>query len=469
MHRSKRSSSTPGALDRPAYNPRSGAFRPAACANTLSTSSSAGKPAAADSLAAALLGAGHAVAAVLQGDALDDAFSRTPDAFSANTAAVRDMAYQCLRAHAAVERRLAILVPKPLRERDRHALLLVALCRLQTRPESAHTTVSQAVEAARTLGGERFGALMNAVLRNAQRRSAELDAAVADDEPAQWQHPQWWLDRLRRDHPSRWQDIAAQGNTHPPMALRVNLRRATVDQMLMRLSEAGIEATARGDAGILLAHPCPVARLPGFAAGEISVQDLGAQRAASLLDVTAGQRVLDACAAPGGKASHLLEHADIDLLALDRVPQRTVRISENFGRLGLNGRIQAADAADIDTWWDGRPFDRILADVPCSASGVVRRHPDAKWLRRPDDIKRFAAQQRAILEALWRVLTPGGKLLYATCSVFRAENHNQVASFVTRHADCQRLSPSGTFDLQLLPTAEHDGFYYALLQKQPAA
>ena len=165
----------------------------------------------------------------------------------------------------------------------------------------------------------------------------------------------------------------------------------------------------------------------------------------------------------------MLECADIDLLALDLGAQRAQRITENFDRLGLSGQVQVADAAAVDKWWDGRPFDRILADVPCSASGVVRRHPDAKWLRRPGDIARFAAQQRALLEALWRVLAPGGKLLYATCSVFRAENQKQVASFVTRHADCQRLSPCGVFDLQLLPTAEHDGFYYALLQKQHIA
>jgi len=316
------------------------------------------------------------------------------------------------------------------------------------------------------MGGERFGGLMNAVLRSAQRRAAELDAAVAGDDAARWQHPRWWLDTLRHDHPTHWQDIALQGNTHPPMSLRVNLRRSTRDRALAQLAEAGIDAVARGDTGILLARPCPVARLPGFAAGELSVQDLGAQRAAGLLDVRPGQRVLDACAAPGGKASHLLELADIDLLALDHSTRRAQRITENFERLGLNAGIAIADAADLDAWWDGKPFDRILADVPCSASGVVRRHPDAKCLRRPADVAKFAAQQHALLEALWRVLAPGGKLLYATCSVFRAENQDQVASFVTRHADCQRLSPCGVFDLQLLPTAEHDGFFYALLQKQ---
>jgi 16S rRNA (cytosine967-C5)-methyltransferase len=421
---------------------------------------------ASDSLAASLLGATHAVAAVLAGNALDEAFQRTPDALTGNPAAVRDLAYQCLRAHAAIESRLAVLVPKPLREADRRALLLVALCRLTARAEGAHTTVNQAVDAARTLGGDRFAALMNAVLRNAQRRAAELDNAVANDTAAHWQHPGWWLERLQRDHPGHWQEIAAQGNTHPPMALRVNIRRSTVEHALARLKEVGIDAVARGDCGILLNRPAPVARLPGFAAGELSVQDLGAQRAAALLDAQPGMRVLDACAAPGGKASHLLECADVDLLALDLGAQRAQRIGENFERLGLKATIEVGDAGKPDTWWDGRAFDRILADVPCSASGVVRRHPDAKWLRRPADIASFGRQQRVLLDALWRVLAPGGKLLYATCSVFRAENEDQVASFVDRHSDCLRLSPCGAPDLQLLPTAEHDGFYYALLQKR---
>lgn len=418
-----------------------------------------------DSLAAALVDAAHAVAAVTAGETLDDAFARMQDGLSDNGAAVRDLAYQCLRAHAGIDRRLAVLVPKPLREADRQALLRVALCRLEARPDGAHTTVSQAVDAARALGGDRFGGLMNAVLRNAQRRHAELDAAVAADEAARLQHPAWWLERLRTDHPDAWAGIAAQGNSHPPMALRVNRRRSTVAAAQAALADAGIGARAHGDHGLLLDKPCPVSRLPGFAEGALSVQDPGAQQAAALLDVSTGQRVLDACAAPGGKACHLLEAADLDLLALDHSEARAQRITDNFARLGLAGHIAVGDAARPDDWWDGRPFDRILADVPCSASGVVRRHPDAKWLRRPKDIAQFAAQQRTILDALWRVLAPGGKLLYATCSVFRAENQDQVAAFAARHPDCRRLTLSGAPDLSLLPTAEHDGFYYALLQK----
>lgn len=427
------------------------------------------KPLPPDSLAASLLDAAHAVAAVSGGHALDEVFARQNDGRSANPAAVRDLTYQCLRSHAAIERRLAVLVPRPLRETDRQALLQVALCRLEARPDGAHTTVNQSVEAARALGGDRFGGLMNAVLRNALRRQADLDAAVAADESARWQHPRWWLDALRQDHPQHWQAIAAQGNAHPPMALRVNRRRDSLADAQARLADAGIVAHARGDHGLLLDRPCPVARIPGFSGGLLSVQDLGAQRAAALLDAKHGQHVLDACAAPGGKASHLLEMADIDLLALDLSALRAQRIAENFERLGLPGRIATGDAATPEAWWDGRPFDRILADVPCSASGVVRRHPDAKWLRRPTDIASFAAQQRALLDALWRVLAPGGKLLYATCSVFRAENQEQVAAFAARHPDCRRPSPCAAPDLQLLPTAEHDGFYYALLEKSADA
>lgn len=416
-----------------------------------------------------MLDAASAVAAVMAGHALDEAFVHATDERSSNPAAVRDLAYQCLRAHAGIQRRLAVLVPKPLREHDRQALLLLALCRLDARPDGAHTTVSQAVDAARVMGGDRFGGLMNAVLRNAQRRAAELDAAVAADDAARWQHPVWWLEALRRDHPGHWQDIALQGNRHPPMALRVNARRDTRDAALARLNDAGIPASPRDEHALLLDRPCPVSRIPGFAEGLLSVQDIGAQRAAALLDVQDGQHVLDACAAPGGKASHLLERASIDLLALDQSAERAQRIASNFERLGLSGRIATGDAGRPDDWWDGRPFDRILADVPCTASGVVRRHPDAKWLRRPTDIAGFAAQQRTILESLWRLLAPGGKLLYATCSVFKAENQDQVAAFAARHPDCQRLSPCAAPDLQLLPTAEHDGFYYALLQKSAHA
>jgi 16S rRNA (cytosine967-C5)-methyltransferase len=208
-----------------------------------------------------------------------------------------------------------------------------------------------------------------------------------------------------------------------------------------------------------------VERIPGFASGLCSVQDHGAQAAAALLDVRDGMRVLDACAAPGGKAAHLLERADVDLTALDADVARVARITSTLERLGLSATVRVGDARAPEAWWDGRPFDRILADVPCSASGVVRRHPDAKWLRRETDIASFAATQREIVDALWRTLAPGGKMVYATCSVFHEENARQVESFLGRHADARQPPATRDAQLQLLPDAEHDGFYYALLQK----
>jgi 16S rRNA (cytosine967-C5)-methyltransferase len=260
--------------------------------------------------------------------------------------------------------------------------------------------------------------------------------------------------------PKDWQRIAEAGNHPPPMALRVNLRKTTPAAYLAELEKAGIAARIEGETAILLTSPQAVERLPGFADGLVSVQDPGAQRAAALLDLVAGSRVLDACAAPGGKTAHLLERSDLNLLALDLKPSRCRRIEENLLRLGLTANIKVADCIKRDTWWDKEPFDAILADVPCTASGVVRRNPDAKWLRREEDIASFAATQARILDSLWIVLRPGGKFLYATCSVFPAENSQQIARFLKRQPTA-RLSHQE----QILPDAEHDGFFYALLEK----
>jgi 16S rRNA (cytosine967-C5)-methyltransferase len=310
-------------------------------------------------------------------------------------------------------------------------------------------------------------------LRNFLRRREELLALANADPVAHWQHPAWWIARLQQDHPAHWETVLAAGNSHPPLCLRVNRRRVTSADYLHQLAAAGIAARALDETAILIEKPLPVERIPGFADGLCSVQDWGAQAAAGLLDVQDGLRVLDACAAPGGKAAHLLESAAIDLTALDADAARAARITGNLKRLGLAATVKVADARDVGAWWDGRYYDRILADVPCSASGVVRRHPDAKWLRRESDIAGFATTQAAIVDALWRTLAPGGKMVYATCSVFAEENGAQVEAFVGRHADARHLpafetTPAATTrDAQPhhLPDAEHDGFYYALLQK----
>lgn len=416
----------------------------------------------ADSLGWSLLLAARTVAAVRDGKSLTAAMLALGQELPPARAAAQDVAYGVLRRYGWGEFILGRLLEKPLTHAETHALLLAALYRLETRPDGAYTVVDQAVAAAGELAGGVFKGLVNGVLRNFLRqREALLAAASADDQAAQ-QHPRWWLTRLRRAYAQDWQRIVAAGNSQPPMTLRVNPRRVSTADYLQRLALAGHPARVLGDGGLLLQKAVPVEALPGFHEGLVSVQDAGAQRAAQLLDPAAGAYVLDACAAPGGKTAHLLERADLDLLALDIDAARTQRIEENLQRLGLRATVRVADCSAVDRWWDGRLFDAILADVPCSASGVVRRHPDIKWLRREGDIRRFAQTQTAILDALWPLLKPGGKLLYATCSVFPEENGAQIDAFLVRQPDAGRLHEE-----QLLPLEEHDGFYYALLRKAP--
>lgn len=427
-----------------------------------------------------MLGATNLLAAVISGRTLDAALAEAALSATPPTgplrAAVMDLAYSTLRSFGRGDFLLAQLMTKPLTDVHVRCLLLIALNRLETRPEHAYATVDQAVTAASHLAAGNFKGLVNGVLRNFLRRQDELLTRAKENLVAHYQHPAWWITRLKKDHPHHWQAILSASNTHPPMTLRANLRhtpkgssgRITNAYFSAQLTAAGLTARAVGDAAWRLNKPVLTEQIPGFHEGLCSVQDAGAQRAALLLDVQPGQRVLDACAAPGGKAAHLLEIADLHLLALDADPLRAARITENFVRLGLlsnHVRVRTGDACLPDTWWDGRLFDRILADVPCTASGVVRRHPDAKWLRRVSDIDRFVAIQTRILDAIWHTLASGGKMLYATCSLFAAENEDQVAAFIGRHADAQRLTIDGAPSVQLLPHADHDGFFYALLQK----
>lgn len=415
--------------------------------------------------------AAHAVGQVQAGRnlsvALQSAWRRKPGLSPQQRAAIQDLSYGVCRHYGALQATLDRLLDKPLRDRELQRLLLVALYQLQFSRAAPHAVVDHAVKTAAALGKGQAKGLVNAVLRNFLRRAEGLARELAADPATRYAYPGWWIETLRGQYPEHWQAILEAGNRHPPMTLRVNARRATPEQYLETLAEAGIEARLVGERALLLSHPLPVDRLPGFAQGMVSVQDAGAQEAARLLDAAAGMRVLDACSAPGGKAAHLLERADIDLLALDNDPERLQKVGQNLARLGLAATLTAGDAARPEQWWDGRPFQRILADVPCSASGVVRRHPDIKCLRRESDIPQFAAQQRAILDSLWRCLARGGKLLYATCSVFAEENGAQITAFLERHEDARRLPPPG-LDApagQLLPDHLHDGFYYALLAK----
>ncbi len=423
------------------------------------------------SLAVCLSAAADVVASVLGG--------HTPDAaLQAIAAPVRpaamDLALSSLRAFGRGDFALQRLLERPLKDARVHGLLLVALARLEARPEQAHTIVDQAVAAVEKLAGGHFKGMVNGVLRSFERRREELLGEADNNEVARWLHPAWWIARLKHDHPQMWQAILEAGNSRPPMSLRLNQRRvpdaAARASLLQQFDSAGIVVRESSHGALELERPLPVERLPGFAAGLCSVQDGGAQQAATFLDCANDMRVLDACAAPGGKTAHLLERYDLDLLALDADPTRAKRVTENLNRLGLSARVVAEDCRDLSKWWDRRPFDRILADVPCTASGVVRRHPDAKWLRRAGDVAQFARTQAEILDSLWPTLAPGGKLLYVTCSVFATENQDQVAAFIARHADAKAVALPGAeqnvCQVQFLPDAAHDGFFYALLQRQ---
>lgn len=358
----------------------------------------------------------------------------------------------------------------------------LALCwREDQAPYTPFTLVDQAVEAAkRSPATQAQAGFVNGCLRRFLRERDALVAATDKDPAAQWNHPRWWIDRLRQDQPMHWQAILRANNTPAPMTLRVNARQASRDEVLARYRSEGIEGAPIGPWGIALAQPRPVHDLPGFGDGLVSVQDGAAQMAAPLLldglQRPAGRplRILDACAAPGGKTAHLLELADADVIALELDPVRARRIDDTLGRLHLQARVVTADAADVRAWWDGTPFDAILLDAPCTASGIVRRHPDVRWLRRPGDIAQLGAQQARLLDALWPLLAPAGRLLYCTCSVFRAEGAERIEAFLAHNRAAQmRPSPghllpgrAGNGDpVRDNPLSDHDGFFYALLDK----
>jgi len=383
---------------------------------------------------------------------------------------VRDLTYGTLR-HLGTQRAiLRALAPRGVTEPALESLLAVGLYQLQHTRGAPHTIVDQAVAAAKAMGLERAAGFVNAALRRFLRERDDLLARAMVEPEGRWSHPGWWIDRLRAEYPFDADSILEAGLMHPPMALRPNRRRTTRSEYHERLTAEGIDAVPVAPDALLLPRPVPVRRLPGFAEGLVSVQDAGAQWAAPLLAPVDGMRVLDACAAPGGKAAHLLETADIHLTALDVDPSRLADARRGFERLGLHAHCLVANAAHVADWWDGQRFDRILLDAPCSGSGIVRRHPDARWLRRPADIASFAATQRSLLDGLWQVLEPGGTLLYVTCSVFRDENAGVIEAFLGGHDDARGLPLPGlpSSDGRLLPATGHDGFFYALLGKRVA-
>lgn len=456
-----------------------------------------------------LQAAARVLQAVRQGRSLNDALAQAGDV---PRPGVQALAFEALRRWGLAQALREQLAPRaPAAPAD--ALLCLALALLSRDDGAAypaHTVVDQAAEAAKRQAATRHQAgFINACLRRFLReRETLLEAASRRSDQARWNHPHWWIERLLQDHPAHWQAILRHDLARAPMTLRVNVRRASVAGYRRALDAAGMPSRQVGPCALALEAPVAVQALPGFDQGWVAVQDAAAQMAAPLLldglqARGARLRLLDACAAPGGKTAHLLELADAEVVALEVDEVRARRIHENLARLGLQAEaVTVADAAQVEAWWDGRLFDGILLDAPCSASGIVRRHPDILWLRRASDIAALAAVQQRLLSRLWPLVRPGGRLLYCTCSVFRAEGDGQLQAFLARHSDARRLpapghllppgrpeasgrplgepgfgcseSPGGRFlpdsggpggDMADNGPREHDGFYYALLEK----
>ncbi len=416
----------------------------------------------------------------MQGQSLASALPRLALAQAwtpAQRGAAQALSFESLRGLGRARALLLALHPKRIKPAELEHLLLVAMALLSSpsepHPYADHTLVNEAVQACALHPGTRHArGLVNALLRRLQAGRDVLLAQVMLQDVARYNHPSWWITHLQAAYPERWRDVLDAAAHHPAMTLRVNARWGTRDAYRALLREQGLDGDPPEgpglDQALVLRNPVPVQELPLFDAGAVSVQDVSAQRAAVLLEVRPGMRVLDACAAPGGKTAHILELVECDVLALDQDAMRAARIGGTLARLRLPpARIATADAAHPDQWWDGAPFDRILLDAPCSASGIVRRHPDICWLRQEADVAKLAAQQTALLDALWPLLAPGGRLLYATCSVFPEEGGEQAASFLRRHPDALALAAPG----QILPgtSPERDGFFYALFAKRASA
>ena len=394
-------------------------------------------------------------------------------------ALARELAFGAFRWLPRLDAILSQLMGRPLKRKDIdvRAILLIGLYQILFTRVPAHAAVSESVALSRRIGKPWSEGLVNAVLRRFQRESAGILEAIGNNEAANYAHPVWFIRAVRRAWPDAWQRILEAGNAQAPMTLRVNARASTRAAYLARLDAAGIAAETAPYAshGLTLQRPIEVSALPGFADGVVSVQDAAAQLAAPLLQVKPGQLVLDACAAPGGKAAHLLEsEPDLaNLVALEKDARRLPLLKSTLDRLGLSCRVIHGDAACPQCWWDGTPFDRILLDAPCTASGVIRRHPDIKYHRRQSDVEALVMVQRGLLEALWPLLAQGGLVLYATCSILPQENQQQVLEFVESRSDaapCPMESEWGRAadpGRQILP-GDHgmDGFYYALLTKR---
>ena len=392
---------------------------------------------------------------------------------------LQELLYGVLRHYYLLNAVAGQLLKKPLKDHDYdiHLLILVGLYELAYMETKAHAAVNETVAVTRALKKNWASGLVNACLRRAQREHETLYQQACNDEEARYDHPGWLIRKIRDQYPESWQAILEANNQRPPMHIRVNSRQITRDDYLAQLEAAGMAAEPLEccSDGIALLRAVPVTQLPGFGEGQVSVQDGAAQLAAVLLDLAPGQRVLDACAAPGGKACHILERepALASLEMVENSAARAERIGQNLARLGLTGELHIADASAPDSWWDGAPYQRILLDAPCSATGVIRRHPDIKLHRTPEQIRSAVQLQAKILDALWPLVDRGGKLLYVTCSILPEENESQIRSFLSRYDDADEVALNLPWTqrrdhgYQILPGSSGlDGFYYGCFEKR---
>jgi 16S rRNA (cytosine967-C5)-methyltransferase len=410
-------------------------------------------------------------------ESLESAVSNLSD--SRDRAFVQAICYGVCRFYTRLDVVLSGLLQKPMKAKDSdvHALMMVGLYQLMAMRLPEYAAVTETVNAADKLRKPWAKGLINAVLRNYLRGRESIDAQSLTDEEALYAHPEWWITALKKDWPQNFEAILSANNELPPMTLRVNLKHGTRDGYLQRLLPLDQHAHSISEvpSAVKMTEPHNVEQLPGWADGDVFVQDAAAQLSVNLMDLQTGQRVLDACAAPGGKLTHLLEvQPDLaQVVAVEKDQSRCSAISANLRRLKMHAELKCADAGNLGAWWDGQLFDRILLDAPCSASGVIRRHPDIKLLRQPDDIAALANLQQRLLKTLWQTLAPGGRLLYVTCSVFREENEGVIQSFLQQHADAKESVIHADWGVplsvgrQILPGQhEMDGFYFACLIKQ---
>lgn len=410
--------------------------------------------------------------AVHRGRSLDDALPAEADAFT------RALIYGVLRHRSRLDAVLVQVMDRPPQPgTPLQSLLHAGLYQLLEMDIAAHAALNETVNACEGLDLQGVRGLVNAVLRRVQREHDALLAAVPDDPALQHSYPPWLVRVIAQDWGARSDQILAAGNQQAPMTLRINPRRTSRGAYAVTLADAGHEAVTLDGLpdALQLRQPVPVDVLPGFADGLCSVQDAAAQRAVDALELAPGQRVLDACAAPGGKTAHALERADITMVAIDQDPARLGKVQHSLRRLGLTAHLILSDAADVRRWWDGQLFDRILIDAPCSGTGVIRRHPDIKWLRRETDLAPLAVIQARLLQRLWPCLKPGGRLVYATCSILNAEGDAVIGPFLEATPDARpaALPLQGglatRYGLRIAPGDSFDGFYYAALRKVVAA